>query len=401
MRKRISGEELVRRSAEQTKELIATMNRLSNWIEDVHHPSTGSYVESLISSHLRRRLPDKFSVSTGFISSIEKVDSNEFERFISNQFDILVWDSHNYPPLFKNDNFVIIMPQSCYAIIEVTNTLNGKKLQEDIAKLDSCFYWYGYYRQKFNPFTSIIGFKSSDFDNLESLTKKLLETLIFNHAIPLAKRYEFLRKCSSGQTARSNQRVIGFPNVVCAIDKGLVYSEQIYIDEHRSVLYQGAYSNQTSSEVSSQVDSFGLFEKKLLLDILEQADSSIAFFEYDLYSELLHASGENKKFFSILNNLDENIPFDIYIKNAPINQDVRFYNRGKFLDIEYNQKTKHGLKKGLWIEDTGSENQKAYGKYKGGKRDGLWSYYCLDTNCLLKREEYKKGILTKEWKYVV
>jgi hypothetical protein len=395
MRKRISREELVRRSTEQTEELIATMNRLSNWIEDVHYPSTGSYLESLISSHLRRRLPNRFSVSTGFLSSIEKVDSSNFERFISNQFDILVWDSHNYPPLFQNDNFVIIVPQSCYAIIEVTNTLNGNKIQEDIRKLDSCFNWYGCYRQSFQPFTAIIGFKSNDFEDLESIAKKLLEILIFNHNVPFGKRYELLRKFSSVQTARSTQRIIGFPSAICAIDKGLVYSEQIRINGHRYAVYQGAYS----SQVSSQVDSFGLFEKKLLLDILEKADSSIEFFEYDLYSEFLHASGENKNFFSILNNFDENLPFDIYIQNAQITHDVRFYNRGNFLSLEYNQKTKNGSKKGYWIEDVGIENQKAYGKYHGGKRQGLWSYYCLDTNCLLKIEEYnKKGKLTNEWK---
>lgn len=370
MRKKISREELIKRSAEQTEELIATMNRLSNWIEDAHQPSAGSYLESLISSHLRRRLPNRFSVSTGFLSSIEGVDDDSFERFISNQFDILVWDSHTYPPLFRNDDFVIIMPQSCYAIIEVTNTLNSKKLQEDIQKMDSCFYWYGCHRQRFNPFTAIIGF-NSDSSTLESLAESLIETLTFNHDIPLGARYKYLK------TFWDRSNLIGFPNAICAIDKGLVYSKQTVVNRDVYVMYQGTYGN--------QVDSFGLFEKKLLLNILEQADKSVQFFEHDLYSEFLHASGENKTFFSILDNLDEDFPFDILVQN-----DSRFQSCGKYIKFKHNQQTKGGLKKGFWVENVASENKKFYGKYHQGQRDGLWSYYCPETHHLVT-EKYKNG----------
>jgi len=388
MRKRISREELVRRSAKQTEELIATMSHLYNWIEDAHKPSTGSYLESLIASHLRRRLPDRFSVSTGFLSSTQQFDENNFERFISNQFDIIIWDSHNYPPLFKNDDFVIVMPQSCYAIIEVTNTLTGEKLKKDIQKLDSCFDYYDCRRQNFKPFTAIIGFKSR-FSSLENLTERLLEIITFNHNIFLGKRYEFLRTFSLfPSSARSAQRIIGFPHAICAIDKGLVYSEQIRNDGNRYVLYQGAYS--------SQVDSFGLFEKKLLLDILERANTSIEFSEYDIYSEFLHASGENKDFFFILNNIDENVSFDVLIEYAEHNQDTRFYNRGKFLKLESNKQDKNGLKKGYWLENIAYANQKSYGKYDQGKKQGVWSYYCVDKKELIKQEVYRKGKLSNQ-----
>ncbi|MBD2076929.1 hypothetical protein H6F86_24190 [Phormidium sp. FACHB-592] len=377
MRKKISRDELTKRSAEQTEELIASMNRLANWIEGAHQPSSGSYLESLISSHLKRRLPDRFSVSTGFLSSIETIEDDGFERFISSQFDILIWDSHTYPPLFKNDDFVIIMPQSCYAIIEVTNTLDGKKLQEDIQKMDSCFYWYGCQRQKFNPFTAVIGFNSS-LSTLESLTERLFEALTFNHDVPLGLRYNHLKTFRNRSNPIQNRsNVIGFPNAICAIDKGLVYAEWEPIDQRIYVKYQGTYVN--------QVDSFGLFEKKLLLNIMEQADNSVQFFEYDLYSEFLHAAAENKTFFSILGNLDEDFSFDVLVQH-----DSRFQSCGKCLKFEHNQETKSGLRKGFWVEDISSGAKKSYGRYHKGKRDGLWSCYCLETRSLVT-EKYKNG----------
>lgn len=374
MKKKISKEELLKRSAEQTEELIATMNRLFNWIEDAHQPSTGSYLESLIRSHLRRRLPNRFSVSTGFISSIGQLDENNFERIISNQFDILVWDSYTYPPLFKNDDFVIIMPQSCYAIIEVTNTLNAQKLREDIQKLNNCFHWYRCYRQKFNPFTAIVGFNSNS-SSLEKVTEKLLETLIFNHEICLDARYDYFRKFSDKQSS------LGFPNAVCVIDKGLIYSKPMNINNRFYILYQGAYS--------SQVDSFGLFEKKLLLNILEHVDNSVKFFEYDLYSEFLHASGENRDFFSIAHCPNENIPFDLIIQH-----DTRLQDCGKYLEFKYNQKSVDGLKTGYWLEDAVSVDGKCYGKYVKGKKHGLWSCYSQDEDYLIT-EQYNNGELIR------
>jgi hypothetical protein len=361
MKKELSTAELSEMSNERSQELLSQMNRLSNWIDDAHFPSTGEYLESLLRSHLRRRLPDRFSVSTGFISSLERKNAETFERYVSRQFDIIVWDSTENPPLFENDEFAVVMPQSCYAVIEVTHSLTSAKIHQDLEKLDSLSEFYDARRYDFYPFTSLFAFTTKLAD-LESVAEKLHHHLYFNRStpfVPVDTRYAWLRYWWE------QRPFIGFPNMICALDKGVIYADESIRPRH-FVKYQGARGE-------SQIDAFGLFEKKLTLDVLQSYDPGRKYTDPDLYAEFLHASAEDKVFFFFIDDYLN----DESIHEQPVGAVLEERGDGKHLVPEHSKTTSDGLRTGIWLEQR--DGHYFYGKYFKGKRHGAWVEYDVVT----------------------
>lgn len=94
-----------------------------------HGPSIGNWNEILIRNFLRKHIPDKFSVGQGFIYRDGK---------ISNQIDVIIYDSHNYSPFFKEGDFIIIEPEAVAVVIEVkTNIQSIKVLNEALQNIES------------------------------------------------------------------------------------------------------------------------------------------------------------------------------------------------------------------------------------------------------------------------
>ncbi|EHR7861333.1 hypothetical protein HJ171_23010 [Vibrio parahaemolyticus] len=85
-----------------------------------HGQTVGNYREYILRSLLEKYLPSKFSVVTGFIEGI------------SRQIDILIIDSHNYSPIFKEGDLVVARRESVRAIIEVKTNLDAQKLDESL-----------------------------------------------------------------------------------------------------------------------------------------------------------------------------------------------------------------------------------------------------------------------------
>lgn len=97
---------------------------LTRLIHAKHEPSLGGYKERLLADALRQSIPKKFEVGTGFVafpnSKTDSATSSIHE--ISRQLDVIVFDSHEYAPVFRDGDFVVVPPRSVRAIVEVKST---------------------------------------------------------------------------------------------------------------------------------------------------------------------------------------------------------------------------------------------------------------------------------------
>jgi len=105
-----------------SNELHSKLDRVSFLIGDAHRPSEGSYREQMLRQLLRRVLPDRFRVSTGFIYGWDAPPSR--------QLDIIIWDATRSGALLEEDEFVIVTEDAVEAIIEVKTTLDRAELRD-------------------------------------------------------------------------------------------------------------------------------------------------------------------------------------------------------------------------------------------------------------------------------
>lgn len=110
-------------------ELKSTMRRLDNLIGRNHWLSVGNYKEEILRKLLRKLLPKKFEVSTGFILALNE----NAEPLISKQMDIIIWNSNDYSAIFRDDDFVIVPPEACKAVIEVKSVLRTKSFNDALS----------------------------------------------------------------------------------------------------------------------------------------------------------------------------------------------------------------------------------------------------------------------------
>lgn len=109
------------------KEMRAKKNRVRNIIGNSHWGEEGKYKEIILKKIIQRYLPHDLSIGTGFIAT----KTNELIDATS-QIDLILY-KNSYPPLFREDDFVILHPEPVCAIIEVkTNISNSKKKMEEI-----------------------------------------------------------------------------------------------------------------------------------------------------------------------------------------------------------------------------------------------------------------------------
>lgn len=109
------------------KEMHAKKNRVRNIIGDSHWGQEGKYKETILKKIIQRHLPKDISIGTGFIATkIEETIST------TSQIDLILYQN-SYPPLFREEDFVILHPDPVCAIIEVkTNIPNSKPQLEEI-----------------------------------------------------------------------------------------------------------------------------------------------------------------------------------------------------------------------------------------------------------------------------
>jgi hypothetical protein len=119
----------------------SNLNRLSKLLGDTHELSVGRYKERLLMKVIADFIPKRYSVGSGFvifpgtnIESFSNTSSSQHNHDISRELDIIVYDSLNYSTVFKDEDFVIVKPESVRAIIEVKGYLNNQQINDFMEK---------------------------------------------------------------------------------------------------------------------------------------------------------------------------------------------------------------------------------------------------------------------------
>jgi hypothetical protein len=111
-----------------SRELLTIKDRVRNLIGDAHWGEEGRYKESILKNVISRFLPRNLSIGTGFIINMER---EQLKR--SSQIDIIIYDN-SYPLLFNEGDFIITIPESVRALIEVKTSIASGDIIEIISK---------------------------------------------------------------------------------------------------------------------------------------------------------------------------------------------------------------------------------------------------------------------------
>ena len=107
-------------------ELSVIKYRVRNLIGAANWGDEGRYKEAILRNCISRFLPNQYSLGTGFVL----VKDTEKEQ-VTSQIDIIVYDN-SYPVLFKEGDFVIVLPHSVRGIIEVKTNGDSSKFAKSI-----------------------------------------------------------------------------------------------------------------------------------------------------------------------------------------------------------------------------------------------------------------------------
>ncbi len=104
--------------------------KLSSKIDEIYHPTAkGSETELNWIGLLRSYLPERYKVDSGFVV--------DHEGNISEQIDIIIYDRHFTPFIFRGENVVYIPAEGVYAVFEVKPDLTKENFDYAIKKLNS------------------------------------------------------------------------------------------------------------------------------------------------------------------------------------------------------------------------------------------------------------------------
>jgi hypothetical protein len=109
-----------------TKELLALTDKVRDLI--THWGEDGRYKEAVLKNVIRRFLPEKFMIGTGFVI---RQTANRGDHESSRQIDLIIYDNAS-PVLFKEGDFVILTPDAVRGIIEVKANLLNQNLENII-----------------------------------------------------------------------------------------------------------------------------------------------------------------------------------------------------------------------------------------------------------------------------
>lgn len=103
-----------------SSELLALTNKVRSLI--THWGEDGRYKEAVLKNIIRRFLPEKYIIGTGFVV---KQTQNRGEHLSSKQIDLIIYDDSS-PVLFKEGDFVILTPDAVRGIIEIKANLQNQ-----------------------------------------------------------------------------------------------------------------------------------------------------------------------------------------------------------------------------------------------------------------------------------
>lgn len=256
-------------------ELRAKVARLDELIGRSHWLSVGTYKENLVRTVLANKLPKKYEVGTGFV--LAQIAGN---RVISKQIDLLIWNSHEHAPFFRDGEFVIIAPEALAGAIEVKSTLTTKELKKALNNLDSLMAFRSVFSHMPVIHRSIFAF---DCDEGFTFPKSVFNTLNRHYhkheSFPLEERL----RLSAGDYERWS-----FPWIddVAVLDKGVVTCAQGSVNNKETVTYV-AYSTVPDRD---QVDAYGFVERGLLMDLILGPKKAFARYNIPGFSSAVFAN---------------------------------------------------------------------------------------------------------------
>lgn len=104
--------------------------KLSSKIDEIYHPTAkGTETELNWIGLLRNYLPVRYSIDSGFVV--------DHEGNISEQIDIIIYDRHFTPFIFRGENVVYIPAEGIYAVFEVRPKLSKANYDYAVKKLNS------------------------------------------------------------------------------------------------------------------------------------------------------------------------------------------------------------------------------------------------------------------------
>ena len=105
-----------------TRELLALTDKVRHLVQ--HWGEDGRYKEAVLKNILRRFLPERYLIGTGFVV---KQTENRGDHIASRQIDLIIYDNSS-PILFREGDFVILTADGIRGIIEVKANIQNQGL---------------------------------------------------------------------------------------------------------------------------------------------------------------------------------------------------------------------------------------------------------------------------------
>ncbi|WP_276088079.1 DUF6602 domain-containing protein [Pedobacter sp. JY14-1] len=111
-----------------SKELLAVTNRVKNLVQ--HWPEVGRHKEAVLKNIIKKFLPEKYNISTGFVV---RQTEERGQHLASRQIDLIIYDSDS-PLLFREGDFAILTADVVRGIIEVKANLQQASLHDTVLR---------------------------------------------------------------------------------------------------------------------------------------------------------------------------------------------------------------------------------------------------------------------------
>jgi hypothetical protein len=216
---------------------LSKANIVRNIIGGQHWLSDGVYKEKVVRDTFKLAITKQYEVSHGFIVTPSKTPGAQYD--ISNQLDLVIYDPLLAPPIFSDDDFVIILAGTAKVVIEIKSSLSnfkkciGQELRNSIPKIRKAYEMQNNSRNE-HELTSLVtaflafenrAFKHDDhlglaeimadvyMDGLQNVSLDMLKRSSFALPNPLPehicflKNYDYFASCSYAKS-KTNEFII-------------------------------------------------------------------------------------------------------------------------------------------------------------------------------------------------
>ncbi len=209
-------------AASIASELDALSSRIRLIIS--HSGTVGTYRENLLQNVLRKHLPERYHVATGFIYGCPI------------QLDILIYDRLEYAPLFREGDLVVVPANAVRAVIEVKTTLTSDEVRKSLRLLSAV----SKYDDGFPPmFKGIFAFESE-------LSEKSLVGFIEEYYVP----EPFSEECDADIIVHPFDHL----TCVCVLERHFAYVQ--YDRDGCNKLVPRLYIKKSHTDLKSQAAFF-------------------------------------------------------------------------------------------------------------------------------------------------